>query len=182
MRRLALLLCAVLLAGGISVPIQALHAKPVHALASPCNVGSDTPYVIYESLDQYQKKRTWVWDSYNGGNPPGHWVDTDLKVYHVYDGSTCWIGYYISAWTEDNTTANFRSHMRIWKCGSGPYEFDSPEAAVRNWRVITAGPGWPPVPGQWVDDNVTMWDGSNVIMRFWSYGSCGTQADNYGTY
>jgi len=175
MRRFALLLCAVLLAAGVSVPIQAVHVTPAHALGSRCNALEDED-TVYEDTSLRQYKTTRVFDSYPYG-PSFHWVDTDIKTYHIGHSGDCFRGYYVSDWLEDGTTAYLRAHLRVRACGT-LLEWDAPQTATTNWRVITTGT-W---PCNWVAHSVTMWDGTVVTMTFGSYGDYGPQGDNYGSY
>jgi len=179
---LTLLLGAFLLAAGASTPVQLLHAQPVHAAGPWCGNGIESEDIPYEDTAAYQKQTALVLDSYPFG-PSFHYVDTDLKAWHILHNGACWRAYYNSNWTEDNTGMYNWAWIRAWVCGRGPYQWNSGQQTSNNTRVVTTS--------FWGSENVilqtvTMWDGVQLTLSFARYGTttdgslCGRQADNYG--
>lgn len=188
MKRLIVLLSGVLLSLGLSVPSQALQATSVHAdTAFWCGQGAEILDSVYEDTGLRQAQTQLVNDSWPGG-PPYHYVDTDIKTFHVNYSNLCWRAYYTSDWTEDGTGGSMRPWIRAWVCGGGPWQFNAANGAElwgANIRVVTTG-SWG--PSAWINRNVQMWDGGIQTLSFAPYGNaqngtlCGPQADQYGSY
>ena len=182
MRRLSSLLVALVAAAVIFVPVSLHAAAPVHAgITSVCGYQESEDVVFYDQILR-QAKGTWVYDSYNGGNPPGHWIDTELDTYHVGHLGSCYRAYMVWVWNEDST-ANFVAWIRVWICGAGPIQLNNGPQAVSALHVATTG-AW---TGGTIVYLIPMRDGTYQSVSFAPYGNanigtlCGPQADNYGS-
>lgn len=181
MRRLIVLLCAVVVTVGMSLP-RLLHATPVYAV-NDCNAMQGDEQV-YERGDLYRSSRYWVWDSADP-TAPGHWIDIDQRVYQVSHAGQCWRGYYWGVWSEDASWFYVIPRGRAWVCGGGPWAFDT-TASFYAWAFNTTQGGWG--PSAWVTYNVQVPTGSIVGVTFAPYGSwrdgslCGAQADSYNSF
>lgn len=171
MRRLAFLVIALLLAVAVSIPNLA-HAKPVHAVATACEVASDVAETVY--TDWHASTGQIVPDSYPFGPSP-HLVGLDLWSWRISStpGGTglqhCYRGYYASVATNDATDANMTPRLSTWVCGQVGVAWTkdeawAPRADAYTWQQWGIA-GRPSIP-----ENVTLPSGANVTMWFADYG------------
>jgi len=165
-----------LLVAGLSIPTQALLVKPAHATA--CAAGVESENTVYEDQSLYRSKSAQVLDVYQPG-PFYHWVDTDLKAYHLSYNNHCYRTYYVSDWTEDGTPGNMLPAIRAWVCGRGPYYFHRDLTFINDWFAVGGDGASFGLAESIINWNLTLWNGVVVSAQFAVYDGCGPQADNY---
>lgn len=182
-RPLLILLIGLFLAvvSGVYLPLDG--AKPVHALNTACNVGSDSDDVLYP--DWHASTSVQVSDSYPSGNPT-HQIFIDLWSwrYSSYHGDPrgfdhCYRTYYGSAWSGDGSGGYWTGSIRAWDCGAGAWPSkNGPIWSTRNDAIMDTP--WAGSPF-WL--NVPLPSGQTRQLYFADYGSwqdgslCLPQAD-----
>ena len=175
MRRLALLLCALVLAVAVAVPVGLSHATTVHA--ANCGNPFDSEGTIYD--DGYVRNGFDQTVGYPGNFHPGN---TDLRAWRYIDPGQhdCYRGFETSVWLQDQyTTVDVSSVLRVWICGTfaGDAFWGAHDST---WRAASRSVNWNGTGGTiqnlWVADS---FPSGNSVM-FFRYGSCGKQVDNRG--
>lgn len=172
MRRFALLLCALLLALVASGP-NLLHAKPVHAATTACEVAGDVEDVVY--TDWHASGGQIVQDSYPYG-PSWHMVGIDLwswRISHNPSGTGldhCYRAMYASAATNDGTPGYFTAHFSTWVCGTWGYAWTRNTAWASRTDAYTADNFWGPPGTSDLIESVTLPSGVTYGLWFADYG------------